>query len=80
VALDDFNANAHGVMGDALVELGRYDEAFVQIQRMVDLRPDLSSYARVSYARELQGDVVGAAETCDWPSTPPRPSPTGLGR
>jgi tetratricopeptide (TPR) repeat protein len=60
VALDDFNANAHGVMGDALVELGRYDEAFVQIQRMVDLRPDLSSYARVSYARELQGDVVGA--------------------
>jgi tetratricopeptide (TPR) repeat protein len=27
---------------------------------MVDLRPGLSSYARVSYARELQGDVAGA--------------------
>jgi tetratricopeptide (TPR) repeat protein len=27
---------------------------------MVDLRPDLSSYARVSYARELYGDVEGA--------------------
>jgi tetratricopeptide (TPR) repeat protein len=27
---------------------------------MVDLRPDLSSYARVSYARELYGDRAGA--------------------
>lgn len=60
--INDYNANIHGVMGDALVELGRYEEAFEEFQRMVDLRPGLSSYARVSYARELRGDVDGAID------------------
>ncbi len=50
----------YGVIGDALVELGRYEAAFAAFQRMVTLRPGLSSYARVSYARELTGDPVGA--------------------
>ena len=58
--IDPFGADAHGVIGDALLELGRYDEAFAAFQTMVDTRPDLASYARVSYARELQGDVRGA--------------------
>ena len=55
-----YRASAYGVLGDALVELGRYPQAFRTFQRMVDLRPDLSSYARASYARELQGDIAGA--------------------
>jgi tetratricopeptide (TPR) repeat protein len=50
----------YGVMGDALIELGRYDEAIQAVQKMVDLRPDLSSYSRVSYLRELKGDYEGA--------------------
>ncbi len=50
----------YGVMVDALVELGRYDAAERTLQRMVDLKPDLASYARVSYVRELNGDVTGA--------------------
>jgi tetratricopeptide (TPR) repeat protein len=58
--IDPFGADAYGVIGDALLELGRYEEAFDAFQRMVDTRPDLASYARVSYARELQGDVRGA--------------------
>ena len=49
-----------GVVVDALVELGRYDEAVAAAQRMVDLRPALASLARVSYLRELHGDVDGA--------------------
>lgn len=49
-----------GIIGDAQVELGRYPEAVNTFQRMIDLRPDLSSYARVSYARELYGNVDGA--------------------
>jgi tetratricopeptide (TPR) repeat protein len=53
---------AYGVIGDAQIELGKYDEAVDTFQQMVDLRPDLSSYARVSYARELYGDVPGAIE------------------
>jgi tetratricopeptide (TPR) repeat protein len=50
----------YGVLGDALVELGRYREGFRAFQRMADLRPDISVYARAAYARELQGDVAGA--------------------
>ena len=50
------------MQGDAQVELGQYDAAVDTFQQMVDLRPDLSSYSRVSYARELYGDVSGAIE------------------
>jgi tetratricopeptide (TPR) repeat protein len=49
-----------GVLVDALVELGRYDEAGRALQQMVDRRPDLAAYARVSYFRELHGDLTGA--------------------
>jgi tetratricopeptide (TPR) repeat protein len=59
-SLNPSGADAYGVIGDALVELGRYDEAFDAFQTMVDTRPDLASYARASYARELLGDVAGA--------------------
>ena len=52
-ALDPHNARALGVSGDADIELGRYPDAVASFQHMVDLRPDLSAYARVSYAREL---------------------------
>src|SRR5262245_273986 len=50
----------YGIVGDALVELGRYDKAFAAFDRMVSLRPGLASYARVAYARELTGDRTGA--------------------
>ncbi len=50
----------YGVIGDANVELGRYPEAVEAFQQMVDRRPDLSSLSRVSYARELHGDLPGA--------------------
>ncbi|MGH8976112.1 MAG: tetratricopeptide repeat protein, partial [Acidimicrobiia bacterium] len=62
-------AEVHGVMGDALLELGRYPEAFAAFQRMVDLRPGIAAYARVSYARELQGDVEGARQALEAAAT-----------
>lgn len=52
----------YGAITDALVELGDYPGAFAAAQKMMDLRPGASSYARVSYLRELQGDVRGAIE------------------
>jgi tetratricopeptide (TPR) repeat protein len=52
----------YGVMGDALVELGRYDDAAQVVQQMIDIRPDISSYSRVSYLRELKGQSEGAIE------------------
>ena len=53
---------AYGVIADAQVELGRYEQAIETLQTMVDLRPDMSSYSRISYMRELHGDVDGALE------------------
>lgn len=61
-ALNPDNAGIYGVLGDAHLELGEYDAAFANFQKMVDTRPDLASYARVSYARELLGDRAGAVE------------------
>jgi tetratricopeptide (TPR) repeat protein len=55
VRLAPYTARNYGVLGDALVELGRYGDAFRTFDRMSSLRPDLSSYSRVSYARELLG-------------------------
>jgi len=52
----------YGVIGDAQTELGMYDDALHTVQTMVDLRPDLSSYSRASYVRELHGNVAGAIE------------------
>jgi tetratricopeptide (TPR) repeat protein len=62
LGVDPYRASALGVVADALTELGRYDEAFATVQRMVDLRPDAASYARASYTWELRGDVGRATE------------------
>jgi tetratricopeptide (TPR) repeat protein len=61
-SLNPDRAHAYGVIVDAQIELGRYDDAVQSLQTMVDLRPDLSSFSRVSYLRELHGDVEGAVE------------------
>jgi tetratricopeptide (TPR) repeat protein len=56
------SAAAYGILGDALVELGRYQQAFSAFDRMVSIRPGIASYARVSYARELLGRPDGAVD------------------
>jgi tetratricopeptide (TPR) repeat protein len=55
------SARPYGVIGDALLELGRYPRAFRAYERMVTLRPSLASYARIAHARELTGRRAGAA-------------------
>jgi len=51
-----------GTLGDSLMELGQYDKAAEAYQRMVNMRPDLSSYNRASYYRFVAGDAAGAIE------------------
>ena len=58
--LSPTTARNYGVIGDALVELGRYREGFRAFDQMTALKPSLSSYARISHARELIGDWDGA--------------------
>ena len=53
-------AGVYGVIGDAELELGRYRQAFRTFDHMNALKPDVASYARVSYGRELIGRTRGA--------------------
>ena len=57
------DAWVYGVIGDAHIERGEYDAAFDAFDRMAAIKPTAAAYARVSYARELQGDLPGALRT-----------------
>ena len=59
-AISPTTARNYGVIGDALVELGRYREGFRAFETMSSMRPDVSSYSRIGHARYLIGDVPGA--------------------
>ena len=60
LAISPTTARNYGVVGDALLELGRYHEAFASFDTMARLKPGVSSYARIAYARELLGNLDGA--------------------
>lgn len=51
---------AYGLLSDAYLELGKYDQALEAAQKMIDLRPDQGSYSRGAYLRWLYGDAKGA--------------------
>ena len=55
-------ALTYGIVGDALVELGRYNAAFRAFDTMARLKPGLASYSRVAYGRELLGRTAGAIQ------------------
>ncbi|TXF88406.1 tetratricopeptide repeat protein [Neolewinella aurantiaca] len=60
IALNPYNAQIYGALIDANVELGNYEDAVAASDKMVKTRPDLRSYSRVSYLREIHGDIPGA--------------------
>ncbi len=63
IGLRPADATNYGMLGDAYLELGDYDEAFDAFDKMMQLRPSAAAYARVAYARELQGDLTAALES-----------------
>ena len=63
LAINDFSPTTYAVRTDALVELGRYDDALKAVQRLLDLQPSgVESLTRGSYAAELRGQVEPARE------------------
>ncbi len=64
--LNPQNAQVNGVLVDAFVELGEYDKAVAASDRMIAIKPDLRSYSRVSYLREIHGDIEGAIEAMNY--------------
>lgn len=65
VAANPESARNYGIVGDAQIELGMYEEAVGTYQEMVDRRPDFNAYSRVAHARELYGDPEGAVEAME---------------
>src|SRR4051794_2732561 len=63
---------------DAQVELGRYGAAERTLQRLVDLKPNLTAYARISYFRELTGDLPGAIDAMQRAVTAGGPVPENV--
>lgn len=61
-AINPDNAYVYGVLVDANVELGNYEEAVAVSDKMQALKPSLESYSRASYLREIHGDYPGAIE------------------
>lgn len=62
IRLDPSNGSAYGALGDALLNLGRYPQAFKAYDRMAVIAPGIASYTRVANARELLGHPAAAAE------------------
>jgi tetratricopeptide (TPR) repeat protein len=56
------NSFVYGLLVDANVELGDYRQAVAMCDKMVGIRPDIRSYSRISYLRELHGELSGAIE------------------
>src|SRR5262245_5745403 len=51
-----------GLLSDVLMEQGKIEEAIEACQKMLDLRPELQSYARGAHLRWLRGDLAGALD------------------
>ena len=60
VNINPNSAFVYGLLVDANVEMGNYDAALDAADKMVTIRPDLRSYSRIAYLREIYGDYPGA--------------------
>ena len=61
-SINSNEAYVYGILVDANVELGNYEEAVKASDKMQELKPSLESYSRASYLREIFGDNNGAIE------------------
>ena len=62
---DPGSALAHGSLGDALLALGRHEDAFRTYDALAAQGPSVSAYARVAEARRLLGRPEAALEAME---------------
>lgn len=60
IRVDPESGSAYGALGDALLNLGRYRQAFKVYDRMALMAPGIASFTRVAAARELIGHPKAA--------------------
>lgn len=65
LALNATNSGIYGVLVDANVEIGNYADAVKNCDQMIAIRPDLRSYSRISYLREIYGDLKGSISSME---------------
>lgn len=61
-AINPYNSYVYGLCVDGDVEMGNYKTAVEDADQMLSIRPDLRSYSRASYLREIYGNYPGAIE------------------
>ncbi|TDD70373.1 hypothetical protein E1293_34795 [Actinomadura darangshiensis] len=57
IEANPYGQRAAAVRVDALVELGRYDDALATARRADSVRPGIPIFTRLAYVRELRGEV-----------------------
>ena len=62
IELDPKDSHAYGILGDAYLETGKYEQARQAYQKMMKIRQDLHSYSRLAGLKSLRGDPKGAIE------------------
>lgn len=56
LVINPANATLWGVLSDAQIQLGNYEDGFESVARMGELVPDIASITRAAYVAELTGD------------------------
>jgi tetratricopeptide (TPR) repeat protein len=54
-------ADAYGLLGDAATEMGDYESAYEDYQKMLDLKPDIASYSRSAHLLFVTGGFKKAS-------------------
>jgi tetratricopeptide (TPR) repeat protein len=62
IETNPYSAAGYGLLGDALFELGHVSAADAAYQDMVEIRPDVASYVRASYALQYHGRIPAALD------------------
>ena len=63
--LDPESSAARGALGDALLNLGSYRSAFAEYDRLAAAGPSVAAYARVAFARQLEGRRLAAIDAME---------------
>jgi tetratricopeptide (TPR) repeat protein len=62
IELDPADGHAYGILGDAHLEAGNYDEAEIAYRRMLERETDLHAWSRLAGLKSMRGDPASAIE------------------
>lgn len=62
IEIDPGDGHAYGVLGDATLEIGDYEQAAAAYERMLERESDLHAWGRLAGLKSVRGDAAGAIE------------------